>query len=331
MTSQAMWSVISIFFWLVVAAFFSGVETGMYSLNRFRLGARAKEGDGNAERLQRLLGRPWDLICTLLLGTNISIYVMTMECTRLINAVNVWPSRMLPALVTTVVLSPLVLVFAEMIPKAAFRRRSELLPYAASRAVAFFTVLLRVPVVALRSIVALVERMLGMEERGGELLFSREQLADLITVGAREGSISDYQADMARKVMRLNRVRLSDVMMPLERVTMVEEDTSLETFLNMAEGRRHSRIPVFDRTRENVVGVVNIFDLFYEPEKGTDVSAYVTQVIRMKSDTLTVIALKALQAKKRVMALVVDSNDVPVGIVTVKDLVEEIAGELGDW
>lgn len=330
MTDYALWSFVSIAFWLILAAFFSGTETGMYSLNRFRLGTRAEGGDADALRLQGLLARPGDLICTLLVGTNLSIYIATAQCTALVDCLGRWPNRVVPAIVTTVAMSPLVLIFAEMIPKELFRRRSETLPYDVSRSVRVFSIVFRPPVLLIRGIVGVLERGLGLSKEKEDLFFGRQELADLISVGAREGVISSHQADMARKIMKLHKVKLGNVMIPLDRITMIEQSASVQTLLDVAEGRRHSRIPVFDRIRTNVTGVANIFDVFYEPERGETVSDYVEPLMRLPHETLTSHALPALQREKRVMALVEDDG-VPVGVVTIKDLVEEIAGDLSDW
>ena len=83
--------------------------------------------------------------------------------------------------------------------------------------------------------------------------------------------------------------------------------------------------------RASVVGIVNIFDTFYEPDRGTFVKDYCEDPIRLADTTTATHALSVLQGKKRVMALVVNEGDRLVGVVTVKDLVEEIAGDLADW
>jgi putative hemolysin len=330
MTGYVIWALVSIVFWLMLESFFSGTETGMYSLNRFRLGARAEGGDADALRLQKLLSRPGNLICTLLLGTNLSIYVATAQCTNLMDSLTVWSNPMIPAILTTVVMSPLVLVFAEMTPKELFRRRADTLPYDVSRSVKVLSVAFKIPVLVIRGIVSVLERWLGLSGEKEDLLFSRQELVDLISVGAKEGVISSHQADMARKVMKLHKVKLGDVMTPLDSITMIEQNASVQTLLDVADGRRHSRIPVFAKIKTDIVGVVNIFDVFYEPDRGQNVSDYVEPLIRLPRETLTSYALAALQKKKRVIVLV-EGDGVPVGIVTIKDLVEEIAGDLSDW
>ncbi len=331
MTIEMLLAVTAIIFWLALAGFFSGAETGMYSLNRFRLSARVTERDPDAMRVHDLLAKPADLIIALLIGTNLSIYAATAGCTGIFRGLLPAGSEMLPAILTTVVMSPIVLVFAEMIPKEIFRRRPWLLPYSTSRAVKVFTILFRLPVIVLRAFVLIVERAAGMNTEAMNPFFSRQQLADLIVVGADEGVISPHQADMARKVMKLGKVKLKDVMIPLRNLTMVERGTSVESFLSIAGKRRHSRIPVFEKNRTNIVGAVNIFDVFYQPDKGRTVRDYVEPVIHLSDQLSPSHALPVLQREKRIMALVVDGRERPVGIVTVKDLVEEIAGDLADW
>jgi putative hemolysin len=331
MTLQTLLTVVSIAFWLLLAGFFSGAETGMYSLNRFRLGARASERDRDAMRLHKMLSRPGELIMTLLVGTNLSIYAATAGCTNLCRDVLAVGHQVVPAIVTTLVMSPAVLVFAEMIPKEIFRRRPWQLPYSTSRAVRIFTVVFKLPVIVLRIFVLVVERAMKANGNSMNPFFSRQQLADLTVVAADEGVISPHQADMARKVMKLGKVKLADVMVPMRQVTMVDRETSVNTFLRIAQKRRHSRIPVFDKSHDRVVGLVNIFDVFYQPGQGTKAADYVEPVIRLADHLSASQALPVLQHEKRVMALVVDAQGKPAGIVTVKDLVEEIAGDLADW
>jgi putative hemolysin len=331
MTLEILLTAMAIVFWLAMAGFFSGAETGMYSVNRFRLSARVTDRDRDAIRVHDLLSRPADLIIALLIGTNLSIYAATAGCTRIFRDLLPIGWEMLPAILTTVVMAPIVLVFAEMIPKEIFRRRPWLLPYSTSRAVNIFTVLFKLPVIVLKAFVVIVERAAGVNGEAMNPFFGRQQLADLILVGADEGVISPHQADMARKVMKLGKVKLKDVMIPVKELTMVERGTSVDSFLSIAEKRRHSRIPVFEKSRTNVVGIVNIFDVFYDPERGSTVGDYVEPVIRLSDSLSASHALPVLQREKRIMALVVDGAEKPAGVVTVKDLVEEIAGDIADW
>ncbi len=178
-------------------------------------------------------------------------------------------------------------------------------------------------------VMAALNRLFGKPPEPAWAL-SPQRLQYFLTEGAREGVLSAQQNKIAGNIMRLATVKVRDVMIPLDQVCMVPLTADPEAVRLAASERAHSRLPVYDGDRANIRGVLNLID-FLAAEGRPVVAELVRPLIRISQDLSIDLALIQLQRRRQVMAAVVDESDRALGLATVKDMVEEVVGELHEW
>jgi len=312
---------------VALAGFFSGTETGFYSLNRMRLRFRLRRGWRSARHLQELLARPELAISTVLIGTNITVYLATVLCAKKLGELGLADRA---DLYSSLIMPPLLLVFAEIVPKSLFRYRADTLMYRAAGALKACAVVFAPVLVVLRGMVFVLKRLVGRESQPAADVFTAERFRFYLSEGAAIGLLSPYQQAMANNVLRVKSLGLRSAMVPLERVVMISEDASREELNELLRNHRFSRIPVYSGRRDNITGTVNVIDLMCA-EPDTPVRPLTRHCLSLDARLSVAEALYALQRAHQQMAVVTAHDGAAVGIVTVKDLVEEIVGELRAW
>ena len=319
---------------VLVSALASGVETGLYRLNRIRLRLRADSGDRRARTLQNLLGDLRGQIIVCLVGANLGDYLATAMLTVLVTAAGWVESPTGVELVTTPIAAMILFVFGNVVPKSVFVAEADHWMYPLARPLkAAYVALRRTGVLpALSGLSNLVLRVLRRGEVAADPFHPRERLRAILREGAAEGVISGYQHELAGKVLGLREQLVHAVMIPIGRVAGAAVDIDREQFL--AELRRHSfsRLPVWEGRRENVVGIVHIIDVLAAGEQLLDLKMLMNRDFVTVPPAMTVAqALLSLRKARAAIAVVRDDKGRAVGIITVKDLVEEVVGELAEW
>jgi len=315
-----------LFLTVVAEGFFSGMETGVYSLNRIRLRFRAQEGRRDAARVARMIRDPQMLVCTTLAGTNLATYLTSAIVTFLL-------AKALPGdyaeLATTFLVAPFLLVFAEALPKSLFHAHADKLVYALSWPLRLAWWVLMPASLPLRGVVFVISRLLRKPPEPAWAM-SEQRLQHFLTEGAREGVLSAQQDAIARNILRLSGVRVGQVMVPLDQVKMVPAEASFDELRDVAAQGHFSRLPVYEGERRKVVGAVNLIDLLCSA-CDRNVARHVRPLPRVAPEMPIDQALVQLQKQRKMMAVVADGEGRAVGIITVKDLVEEVVGELREW
>ncbi|MBX3361972.1 MAG: DUF21 domain-containing protein [Phycisphaeraceae bacterium] len=306
---------------LVGSSMWSGVETGCYTLNRVRLRIRSSRGDRAATRLQRSLDRPDSLLATLLVGNNISNYLGALGATAFLGGLGYADSQIV--LINTLALTPLVLVFCESLPKETFRRAADSLTYRfAAPLEAFtrlFTVLGVVPLVV--TLGRTIGRMVGLTS-GGELSSSRERVAMLLKEGSVSGAISDAQSTLIDRATEFTRVTVRDEMIPWTKVRVIAINTPADQAVRAVVSAGHNAFPLVDASGR-LKGTARAIDVLLNPS--TPIEQHRLPAVIVREEMRVVEALRLLQAAAQSLAIVERAGK-PVGIVTVKDLVEPLVG-----
>lgn len=317
--------------WLAIAAagtamcaLFCGLETGMYVVNKIRLDLRAEAGNRRAQMLRRMLRDPQTLLAILLIGTNVSSYAVAFAVTRMFDLAGRGDSADWFALV---VVTPLLFVIGDSVPKNVFRRLAETLTYRMSWllpvAKVAFTVTGILPFV--RGVSWLAARPFR-----GRKDTSEERLASIFAEGRASGVLTHMQSVMADRVMNIADVTLAQVMVPIAKAACITPLTTRDELLRIVQQNNYSRLPVRDEAGA-VVGILDIYDVLAEPAPNAALPAEkMTEPFGLPQDMTVTEALYLMQRSHKMMA-VVTAPATPVGLVTIKDLVEEIVGELAEW
>ncbi len=317
-------------FGLIGSAISSGAETGMYNLSRLKLRVRDHRGDKNARRLTWYVQRFSHLLEGLLLWQNLCGFIFSAAVTVLLARQGFSEGQ--TALISTLVITPVVLVLAEILPKDLFYTYADRWMYffAPLLAPAFFvvTAIPLLPVVKLLDKAAL--RLAGSSEDSPGALTLRQQFDLLVEESTATGIITDAQQDIIRRALRLARLTVRDVMIPWNRVVGAPSRISRDGFLALARRYNVSRMPVLGDSPAHVLGVVQVLDVLADPGK-FDLQRHIRPAITVATDHSIRTAMALLQAQRRPMAIVMDKQKRAVGLVTMKDLVEELVGDLENW
>ncbi len=301
---------------------YAGAETGFYTLSREQAELDARRGSRGARIVRRLLRDDAGLLVTLLIGNNLMIELATHFGDGLAEGLRL--SAGWSALVVTLTLTPIVFLLGEALPKDLFHRRPQSLTYGVAGAV-LLSRLLFWPLERLLRLISLgLERALGIGERPA-LPRPRERLVRLLDEGQRQGVLPARARILAENALALRRTPISRCMTPWEQVLSLPEsgeDSLLRTTLRES---RWTRLPVVSSSGA-FVGYVHQLEVLAAGE-GRPVLAQMHDLPVYDRDMPVDRALLSLRgAGKR--AAVVGTRQEPVGLVTLKDLVEEISGDL---
>ncbi|MEX0653034.1 MAG: CNNM domain-containing protein [Phycisphaeraceae bacterium] len=325
----AIWAVImSVGF--VFSAIYSGLETGAYSLNRVRLQIFAHQHQRSASLLRRMVDDPVGLLTTLLIGNNIANYMGTAGLAVILEGTgfNEWQAILLNTLIVT----PILFVFGETLPKDLFSVYADRLMYRlawlleGSRWLYTYT--------GLVPLIALVTRavMAGLGQKGQVRPFHpRRQVQALVREGVGYGLLSDDQSAIAERVLGLASRKVADEMVPWEEVITVRLDDEPAVLWTLADRTSRSRFPVVDEGGK-AVGEINLTDaLLHAPDTCPPIRELMRPPLVVRASLPLRRGLAELQRHKSALAVVTDDAGRTVGIITIKDCVEAITGELASW
>ena len=322
---------------VILSAIFSGLETGIYRLSRLRLRLGVEKGHVRYRLLGKAMRDGSGLLLSLLVANNLANYLATSSITYLFLAVA--SSERLAELLATVLTAPLLFVFAESMPKNIFLYRADTLT-------AYFGPLLYMThrmltwcdlVPLLRWTSQLFGRMIGSPVPSRTMMSSAQshQVRTILRDTREEGILSQVQTEIIDRIANVPGLRLAGVMMPLHKVQSVPMQCDRSTLTNKLRKHALTRLLVWEERPANIVGFINVYDVLGSPGPFESVKAFVRPIRRLDATTPVIEAIDIMRRDERKIVLVTRTKsgkrEVPVGIVTMKDLVEELLGELAEW
>jgi Mg2+/Co2+ transporter CorB len=311
---------------LILSAFFSGSETALMSLNRYRLRHRARQGHKGARRAEKLLQRPDRLIGLILLGNNL----VNFSAASLVAVIALELGGEPAVAIGTLLLTLVVLIFSETAPKTLAALRPEPVAYFASF---IYYPLLKVvyPVVWLVNIASNgVLYLIGLRQGDAEgYALTREELRTVVyEAGAR---ISGRYRRMLLSILDLEKVSVDDVMVPHNEIVGVDLDDDMHEIIATIRQASHTRLPVYRDTIDDVVGILHLrrlaslaIDVDFSKDELQDM---LEEPYFVPEGTPLSTQLVQFQKSRQRFALVVDEYGDIQGVVTLEDILEEIVGE----
>ncbi len=329
-----------IFVLLVMSAFFSGSETALTGSSRSKLRAQADKGSRGAETALKLTDDNERLIGALLLGNNVANILSASLATALLtrtfgdNGVAV----------ATVVMTVLVLIFSEVLPKTYAITNPE--PTAAALA-PFVRILVWVlaPIVSLvRAIVRLILLVFGVRADPNSHMFSvRDEIAGALALAHSEGTVHKEDRDRLLGALDLSDRTVEEIMLHRSKIEMIDVDAPASVILTAVLASPHSRLPIYRGERENILGVIHAKDLLRAVEKTVrgedgnlasirdlDILAVSKKPYFVPDTTPLDEQMREFLKRRTHFALVVDEYGDLRGLITLEDIIEEIVGEIAD-
>ncbi|MBR6322506.1 MAG: HlyC/CorC family transporter [Lachnospiraceae bacterium] len=310
----------------IMSAYFALTETAISSVSKNKIKVSAERGDGRAKRTLYVLDHFDDAITTLLICTNIAHIVaaslMTVIVTRRWGLSAVTLSTFLVTLA--------MFFFGEMLPKSIGKKASEKVSLSCSGLLFVLMKILRPFSALLSGIGNLTARSVKSSE---EYSVTEDELYEIIEDMAEEGSIDEEQGELISSALQFADVTVSSILTPRVDVAAADISDSPEEILHFITGQNHSRILVYEKTIDNVIGVLQIrkfLKQYVKTKKIPSVRPLLDEVYYAHQSTEIDELLDEMTRRKLNMAVVTDSYGGTLGVVTVEDILEEIVGEIWD-
>jgi Mg2+/Co2+ transporter CorB len=320
-------------FCLLLSAFFSASETAFTGASRSRMLMLEKNGSRRAKLVNRMLDIRERFIGTVLIGNNIVNIGVSAFATSVLVAIFGDGG----ALYATAIMSVLVIVFAEVLPKTVAISSPDSVSLFLARPISWVVALLGPLAIAIERVVRLMLRPFGIHIGSNTpILSASEEIRGQVDLLHKEGGVAKVERDMLGGLLDLEDLTVSEVMVHRTKMRTINADLSSEEIVREVLASPYTRMPLWRESQENIVGVLHAKDLLRALDAvGGDAGKLKVEAIALESwfvpDTTSLRdQLKAFLAKKTHFALVVDEYGEVMGLVTLEDILEEIVGDIKD-
>lgn len=316
---------------IILSAFFSASETAFSSVNLIRLRQYAEDNRPGAKRALSVAERFDEVLLAILIGNNIvnlaSASLATIVATEVLNL------GASGAPIATAVMTVLIIIFGEILPKSYAKENAESLALSIGT-VYYYMIKIMKPIILIFMVLKdFVAKLYSKKE--DEPSVTEDELNVIIDTMEEEGVLQQDEVEMLQSVLDLSETFVKDIMTPRVDVIAVDVHDSTERVKNVFFEEKYSRIPVYDESRDNIVGILYERDLFSAIiEHGSTDDVLIADVMRdpmYVSYTMRVSdLLTRLQLEKQHLAIVADEYGGTAGLVTMEDVLEEVVGEIYD-
>jgi CBS domain containing-hemolysin-like protein len=313
-----------------LSAFFSSSEIAMFSLAPHRLEKLVEEEAPGAETLSELKSDPHRLLVTILVGNNIVNIAMSSIATGLLSFYLTGGGAVA---VATLGITALVLLFGESAPKSYAVENAESWALTISQPLKLSEYVLLPLVVTFDYLTRQVNRITGGRAAIETSYVTRDEIRDIIQTGEREGVIDAEEREMLQRIFRFTNTIAKEVMTPRLDVTAITADAEIEEAIETCVQGGHARLPIYEGSLDNVIGVVHLRDLVRDRDYGEggidlELEDLIEPVLHVPESKNVDELFSEMRRERMQMVIVIDEFGTTEGIVTVEDLTEEIVGEI---
>lgn len=316
-----------ILFMIALSSFFSSSETALTSVNQIRLRQRASDGDKKSMAVLKLLEKPQDLISSILIGNNIvniaSSAVATVFFTKLLGASG--------PLVATIVMTVLVLIFGEVLPKTVAQEQPEAVSRAVAKHIARVAFIFK-PIVFLLSALTNFLKNILFPQGSQSPTITEEEFKTLVEVGEEEGVLQSEERTYIDNVLDFSSATASDMMKPRTSVVALDVESTEEEILELLRENRYSRVPVYEDSIDNIIGILYMKDVVRLLAQGEKI--HLKEILRdpyfIGESAVADRIFREMKARNLSIAVVVDEYAGTSGIITMEDILEELVGNIDD-
>lgn len=320
---------------VILSAFFSSAETALTTMNKLRLRTLMEEGSKNAAIAMKLVQNPGKLLSTILIGNN--IVNLSASSLSTVFATNLCIQAGTPIPVSTAVgiatgvITLVVLLFGEILPKTLATRYSEKLSLAYARIIYALTIILT-PLIFIVNLLSSGVLKLLRADKKVKTQMTENELLTFIDVSHEQGVIEQEEHEMITNVVDFGDSMAKDVMVPRIDIVFASVDSTYEELTQLFKEEKYSRIPVYETSKDNVIGIVNLKDLFCYDKDPKDfvLRNFLREPFYTYEYQKTSELMLKMKDQSFNIAIVLDEYGATAGLITLEDLLEEIVGEIRD-
>jgi len=310
-------------------AFFAAAEVAVISINKVRIKLLAEGGGGiqNAKIMNELLKEHEMVVSAMLVGVNLSIILGTAVITFMLNALL---GQSMAIIITTIFLPPLFLFFGEVIPKKIGRQNADTFSLKYVKIIRFFYNAFYHVVNHFTFLLNIIKKIFKPGSKKNPTM-TKDEIHRLIKLSESDGIIKKAEGRMIETIFSFNKIHLNDVMTPRNDIVALGVSTPLGEVIDIGIKEGFSRMPVYDKSIDNVLGFIYVLDLIQAINiEGKSVRDFIRPILFAPETKKIGLMLREMQKTKIHMSIVVDEYGQTAGLCTIEDLIEEIVGEIRD-
>jgi len=327
-------SMLVVFILLLIGlnAFFAGSETALTSLNKIRLRHLVESKDKRAILLNNFLKDKSRFLGTTLVGTNIALVMGSALATHLFSVLGLGKNS---AFFSTIIMTTLVLIFGEIIPKTFFRQSSNAISLKIIIVLRFFYKLLYPIIFIVSAITKIIlwPFKARPEAQAQKPFMSKNDIEEMLSASLSASKKNDFigpdERTLIQRIFKMGVTTVRKIMIPLNEATLLSKTAEVKDLKALAKSSGFSRIPVYEGRITNIVGIVNVYDILFSVGDYSTLGNYIQQPFFVNEDERIDRVLHDLRKKKNLIAIVINNEGKGVGLVTIEDLLEELVGEIG--
>lgn len=328
MDPAVVWQIVILVILLVLSAFFSAAETSLTSVSRITVRTKVLEGNKRAELVEKLITNPSKMLSAILIGNNVANISASALATSA--AIKLFGNAYTG--IATGVLTLLVLIFGEITPKNLATLHSEKIAFAFAPAVNAITVAFTPLIFIVNKMAGFIMKFLGVDMKKKKLGMTENELRTVVDVSSEQGVIEKDEREMITNVVDFGDSVAKDVMVPRVDMSFANINMSYSELMNVFRDEKYSRLPVYSKDTDHIVGIVNLKDVCFAGNQERQFRirnflrpAYFTYEFKKTSDLL-----KEMRRKSIPLSIVLDEYGATAGLITLEDLLEEIVGDIKD-
>lgn len=347
MDSSDLWTQILLIFFLIgVNAFFAASEMAIVSVRQARLKPLIDEGNKSAMLVSKFLEEPSKLLSTIQIGITFAGFLasaigaqsLSSSLAVFLKNLNIPIVSASAAVIATITVTAIIgfftIVLGELVPKRLALEKSEKIALAVAKPIRILFKIVSPAVRMLAFMTNLVAKLLGGSNDFDNSQITEEEIRMMINVGEEKGIFQETETNMINSIFEFDNTDAKEVMTPRTHIIAVNIDATVDEILEIVIEENFSRIPVYENSIDNVVGLLYVKDLFALIRKSTEWEISLKDLIRpayfvpeyKKIDEL----FKEMQKSKTHIAIVIDEYGGTAGLITIEDLLEEIVGNIFD-
>ena len=312
---------------LILSAFFSSSETALTTVSRMRILSLAEEGNSSAVTLLKVIDNKEKMLSAILIGNNIVNISVSSVTTILVK--DLFGNYAVS--IATAILTVLVLIFGEITPKTLATINNEKLALRFASVVYWLMYILTPVIFLINKLSSLVMKLFRIDKSEKKSTYTENELKTIVNVSHAEGVIEADEREMLQNIFEFGDRQAKDIMIPRLDVCMIDVDSTYEEIMDVFQANRYTRIPVYENTTDNVIGIINIKDLLlYRHGESFNIRNYLRQpYFTYEYKGLSDLLLEMKKASVNI-TIVLDEYGAASGLLTLEDLIEEIVGDIRD-
>lgn len=313
---------------VVLSAFFSGAETAFTSVNRIKLKTEADDGNKKSTSVLNTIEKYDRLLSTILIGNNIvniaSASIATVLFTQKFGDNGSWMS--------TIFMTVIVLIFGEVLPKGVAKNHADSIAKAINPILKILIYIFLPISWIFEKLSNLVNKIFSSHKKDDSM--TEDDLLTIIDEIEEEGKIKPYEKELISSAIKFDDIEVKDIVTPRKDITAIDVEMTTDEIHDIFEESKYTRIPVYEGTIDNVIGILHEKDFYSWMIKNNHESFKIKKVMQkvhfVSQETKISVAFKMFKDQHFHMAIVLDQFDSTLGIITLEDIIEELVGEIFD-